>query len=88
MKETRLKWLLITRKLSQSDVMTLMTENALKPPMRYVLTELCNGKRPNPKIDTLQKIADALEVEVSFLLPLTEKITKRAFNKWEKARSK
>lgn len=54
-----------------------------KPPVtRYVLTELCNGVRPNPTMETLSKVASALSVEIAALLPVTEKISHREFSKW------
>tara|TARA_R110000751_G_scaffold85982_1_gene171436 strand:- start:3386 stop:3658 length:273 start_codon:yes stop_codon:yes gene_type:complete len=76
---TRLKWILLYRDLKQREVLDLMP----KPPVtRYVLTELCNGVRANPTMDTLTKVASALSVEIGDLLPVTEKISKRQFNKW------
>jgi transcriptional regulator with XRE-family HTH domain len=80
-KHTKLKWFLITMGISQKKALDKMTTLSNKPVTRYLFTELCNGKRENATIDTIQKIASALDIEVQQLLPINEKISKREFKK-------
>jgi len=80
-KHTRLKWILLKKGWSQVDVLNRMSSVGGKPIARWLLTDLCNGKRENPTLDTLNKIALATGVSVYSILPVTEKITVTDFRK-------